>query len=61
MKGLTEAYFKSPDYGYPEWTRVSPTKGGYSSDIALRLEGEIIPEPAAAAFALVLAAAARKR
>jgi hypothetical protein len=60
LKGLTEAYFKSPDYGYPEWTRVSQTKGGYSTDVAFRLDGEIIPEPAPL-LALVIAAALRRR
>jgi hypothetical protein len=61
IKGKTMGYFKAPIFGYPEWTPVDQPFKGYATDFAFRLEGEIIPEPATAALALVLAAAARKR
>jgi hypothetical protein len=61
LKGLTEGFFRSEFIGYPEWTRTGKIKGFWATDFAFQVEGEIIPEPTAAALVLLLAGLARRR
>lgn len=43
--GETEAYFQSDFFGYPDWTPASSYFGS-RKDLAFRLYGEPVPEPA---------------